>query len=121
MFGYVGEIYGSSYPCSGVTMGSVTKPAEKIIILDGSVGYACWDWTYPSPAGLYGAYYSFEGNCSMLAHTPFINYLTGNPTAFGKAFIHNNGVNCTFADGHAKWLTGSNMLGKGQELMHPWR
>jgi len=134
MFGYVPGLY-ATYPCGGVKDSQVTLPSEKVCLLDGSVAYAYWDWTYPNPPavayaywdwtypnppGLYGAYYSFEGNCSMFAYQPFIDYLSSDPGAYKKAFVHQGGVNCVFADGHAKWLHGRNMLGRGRELMNPW-
>lgn len=93
--GYAQASSGSSGPWAygygGASLAAFARPAETIMMADARgncyyVGNAYWPgWAYRSPGYVCGGAY---------------------PT-------HNDGVNCAFADGHAKWLPGSEFIPGG--------
>jgi prepilin-type processing-associated H-X9-DG protein len=86
-------IYARSFiacrPAEGLTLGQITDPAETIVITE-KWGTATDSWLEP-----------FNGDFSF--NTGPYNGTT-NPNGYKAANIHTNGINCTFFDGHAKWM-----------------
>ncbi len=110
--------YASPYTCGiGATEGQWTNPAEKIIFTDGKPAYEAWEAVYGS-GGDYGAIYGFQLACwTFLQTLPAL--ITSDPGAYNRVFLHNGGINCTFADGHAKWMAGREVIGENAKKWFP--
>ncbi len=81
----------SGYGYGGAALAAIGRPAEILVLTDarsdcyyiGNASYPGYGWRSPG-------------------------YVCG-----GARPRHNDGVNCTFADGHAKWLNGSKFVPGG--------
>ena len=69
----------NDWTCGGVSLGTIQVPAETIMLVDSTYYLADWD---------------VLGGSANDNHAPPSN-------------LHNDGSNCNFADGHAKWYKGS--------------
>jgi len=114
--GWIPGSMGSPYTCGiGATEGQWTNPAEKIIFTDASAAYEAWQAVY---GGDYGAVYGFELACwTFLQTLPAL--ITSDPGAYNRMFLHNGGINCSFADGHAKWMPGREVIGENAKKWFP--
>jgi prepilin-type processing-associated H-X9-DG protein len=77
--------YGLSLKASGVALAKFNFVAECFILGDKTNSY----WYIVSQSSSAGTYYNGRSYCATTRH--------------------NEGMNCGFADGHAKWLKGSNI------------
>jgi prepilin-type N-terminal cleavage/methylation domain-containing protein/prepilin-type processing-associated H-X9-DG protein len=95
--GYSGSRAGftaNGYSCASGTaprsLADFPTPSERVMVADGSeyiIAVHCWNFTTNTDAtSPGGAYYWVEGR-------------------------HNQGANCGFADGHAKWLASTSPFG----------
>ena len=89
----------------GMSEAVVQKPAERIIITEGTLGYY-WMTNVLGYSSSQGQSYNFRFFPQSSQATMTSMYY------HEEAGIHNGGVNNTFADGHAKWM-------KLEELMDP--
>ncbi len=76
----------------------VKQPAERIIVCDGTLGY-WWmrnvlGYSDSQAIGLCWRFFPQTTEASM--HSMYFHEDSG---------LHNGGINCTYADGHAKWLS----------------
>ena len=90
-FDYLG--YSSSSGSTSYTMAQVAKPAETVAICDSN-----------NPA----AYY--YNRSSRFTSNSYNGWDPNNPSG-GAALRHNEGANFGFADGHAKWVKGTTVVG----------
>lgn len=95
MTGYARATIGSAgtwgYGYGGCAMSAIARPAEILVFTDAN------------------------SNCYYIGNAYFPNYAyrsTGYVCG-GTTPRHNDGVNCTFADGHAKWLDGTKFVPGG--------
>jgi prepilin-type N-terminal cleavage/methylation domain-containing protein/prepilin-type processing-associated H-X9-DG protein len=88
----------------GLNEAQVTNPAGKIVVTEGSLPY--W-WMVKvlayTPATSAGSMFRFQPSTTSAA-TNTASY--NNP----EAGVHNGGVNNSYADGHAKWQSLSNLM-----------
>jgi prepilin-type N-terminal cleavage/methylation domain-containing protein/prepilin-type processing-associated H-X9-DG protein len=84
--------YGYGY--GGATLAAFGRPAEILILADA------------------------RGNCYYLgnAYYPDYDYRSPGYVCGGHERRHNGGVNCTYADGHAKWLSSEKFAPGGPLL-----
>jgi len=76
---------------AGTALGTFQTPAEMIMMYDGT---GEWD-TYPNPTEL----------AAMISGGPAAGWATA--TRIANVRRHNDGANCCFLDGHAKWLSSA--------------
>jgi prepilin-type N-terminal cleavage/methylation domain-containing protein/prepilin-type processing-associated H-X9-DG protein len=100
---------------TGVTLASLTHPAELIIILDNSVPYS-WmrnNLKYTHDQAYQLAYRWFPvavSDCMAWYDWPDSARVFGKPGAGIVSGRHAGGVSCVFADGHSKWVrTGADL------------
>ncbi|NSW55596.1 MAG: DUF1559 domain-containing protein [Armatimonadetes bacterium] len=87
----------------GVHEAKVSSPAERIVICDGTLGYY-WmrnvlAYTDSQAVGLCWRFFPQTTRATMES---MYNW--------PDAGLHNGGINCGFADGHAKWMGLSQVL-----------
>jgi len=102
--GYAQATLGSpgtwAYGYGGAAMAAIGRPAEVLVFSDA------------------------QSNCYYIgnAYYPGFTYRSSGYICGGSVLQHNDGVNCTFADGHAKWVQGSKFRpgGELQSMMSFW-
>jgi len=94
---------------TGVSLGSINRPADLIVLLDNSVPYA-WmrnNLNYADTTAQELAYRWFptaEKTCLETYDWPASGQRVGSAGAGIRSGRHADGVNCVFADGHSKWM-----------------
>ena len=89
---YYYEYPSGGYGNGGCSLGAIKRPAEIVVHQDAwpRVNSACY----------------YVGN----AYFPGYAYRSAGYICGGTDPRHNDGVNCSFADGHVKWLQGSKFV-----------
>jgi prepilin-type processing-associated H-X9-DG protein len=92
-----------------VALASVASPASVIMCLDGGA-YMCSDGCVTGPSG---SFWYYPGTCQGRnpAGENSTYPLSGWRSQDYVGGRHHGGVNIAFADGHAKWVSGSTLYG----------
>jgi len=85
---------------SGYALASMTRAAECIMLGDSCHPMGA-DWRIAWPR---------HGNCNIVSQSAAVQ---------SAATVHNEGSNVAFADGHAKWLSGSNIYSNRASYFTP--
>jgi prepilin-type N-terminal cleavage/methylation domain-containing protein/prepilin-type processing-associated H-X9-DG protein len=99
---------GTAAMYDGIDEASVKDPASKIVVIDGALYY----WYMRNVLA-----YSDGSSVSGMYRVQFsVTSEASNRTNFSskEGGVHNGGINCTFADGHAKWRTLSDLMAIAQ-------
>ncbi|MGD9498243.1 MAG: DUF1559 domain-containing protein, partial [Armatimonadota bacterium] len=101
----------------GVSESDVPRPAEKILILDATPIKVFYTNYYSSAD--YGSYYSFQFS-EWNWYSAYLPTYVQSESEYRKAFLHNGGINAVFADAHAKWKSGRDLMGDANAHAHFW-
>ncbi|MEI6501181.1 MAG: DUF1559 domain-containing protein [Armatimonadota bacterium] len=93
---------------AAVSMGQVARPAEAFCVLDAGPYMVGWgDVTSPQ-----GSFWYVPGTCGTRSPAGVgATALTGAVSTDFVSGRHNQGINVGLADGHAKWFSGSTIIG----------
>jgi prepilin-type processing-associated H-X9-DG protein len=104
--GLYGTYCGKQHPMyDGISEAAVTEPSTSILMLDAALSYYYLRLTVSPPYSDASAATSSNAFFPQTSVTTMSNYYN-HP----EAGIHSSGVNCAYADGHAKWQKIENLL-----------
>ncbi len=89
----------------GASDSDVLYPAQTTAF---SCAKPSWYYYNALYGGIYGEFYAFINGTSEMYD--IARFLIANPSEWDSVFIHNEGINLTYCDGHAKWNNGKYLV-----------